>query len=142
MLHNKRNTMKTILRENMRRFGTKNLNEQETPKMSVKIANEGIKNVTPAMINGDAFPGSYSGYVFGGEFEGTYYEWDASGVDGMSGVRGLVQGHIISANNSSLAKYGVKDADPNGVCVGFYSKQSKLWCYMNTQGKAAAYTWI
>tara|TARA_R110000803_G_scaffold23114_3_gene57014 strand:- start:29 stop:433 length:405 start_codon:yes stop_codon:yes gene_type:complete len=134
--------MKNILQENMRRFGTKNLNEQETPKISVKIANEGIKNVTSAMINGPSFPGDYSGYVFGGEFEGTYYEWDASGVDGIFGADIKRKGYIHSDNNSSLAKYGVKDADPNGVCVGFYSKQLKLWCYMNTQGKAAAYTYI
>ena len=136
---------KNILAENMRRFATKNLAAQEMTKVTVKIANEGIKNVTPAMIAADPFPGSYSAYTFGGKFNGTYYEWDASNVEGMSGVRGLVRGVIMTANNRELPESGyteIKDADPNGVCIGFYSNQAKFWCYMNTQGNPVVYSWL
>ncbi|NIP32035.1 MAG: hypothetical protein GTO02_21635, partial [Candidatus Dadabacteria bacterium] len=67
-----------------------------------KINSEGIKNVSDDMINSDQFAGDYSGYVFGGTFKGVNYRWDASGVEGMSGVRGFVDGYIISEKNSKL----------------------------------------
>ena len=122
--------------------GTSLLNEEETDESNMeiitnKIKSEGIKNVSDKMINSDPFKGSWSGYVFGGEFDGVRYQWDASNVDGMSGVRGFVEGVIHSHQNSALSKhYGINDADPNGVFVGFYDNRSTLFaCYKSKSGK-------
>ena len=108
---------------------------KEVKTITNKISSEGIKNVSDDMINSDQFAGDYSGYVFGGTFKGVNYRWDASGVDGMSGVRGLVDGYIISEKNSTLSKYGVEDADTSGVWVGFYDGNSMAFaCYKSTSG--------
>lgn len=113
-------------------------NTQQIPTITTKVASEGIKNVLPEMISGPPFPGDYSGYVFGGKFNGKNYSWDCNGVDGMSGVRGFIEGEIISENNSMLSKQTnqqITDADPKGIWVGFHSKNSKFVVYVTTSGK-------
>lgn len=107
---------------------------KEVKTITNKIKSEGIKNVSMQMINSDEFVGWYSGYVFGGEFNGVKYEWDANGVDGMSGVRGMVDGYIISEKNSKLSNYGIDDADETGVWVGFYDGSTAFACYKTTSG--------
>ena len=90
------------------------------------------------MVSSPPFPGSWSGYVFGGTFNGTNYWWDCNGVDGMMGVRGQVEGKITSENNSTLSKetkQQITDADPKGVWVGFYSSNDKFVVYTTTTGK-------
>lgn len=110
---------------------------KEIKTITNKIKSEGIKNVSNDMITSPQFKGDYSGYNFGGEFKGVNYRWDASGVEGMSGVRGFVEGEIISEKNSSLSKYNIEDADPSGVWVGFYDGSSMAFaCYMTNSGGA------
>lgn len=109
--------------------------QDQTQTLTNKISSEGIKNVSDDMINSDPFAGDYSGYVFGGTFKGVNYQWDANGVEGMLGVRGLVDGFIISEKNSTLSKYGVEDADTSGVWVGFHDGKSMAFaCYKSTSG--------
>jgi len=114
---------------------TQDQTQNQTQTLTNKISSEGIKNVSDDMINSDPFTGDYSGYVFGGTFKGVNYQWDANGVEGMSGVRGLVDGYIISEKNSTLSKYGVEDADTSGVWVGFHDgKMMAFACYKSTSG--------
>jgi hypothetical protein len=107
--------------------------QKETKTVTSKIS-DGIQNVLPEMIQSPAFVGEYSGYVFGGEFNGTYYSWDANGVEGMSGVRGIVNGQIETENNSYLTNVGITDADPIGTWVGFRGGSVKFACYKSNQG--------
>lgn len=107
---------------------------KEVKTITNKIKSEGIKNVSSEMINSNPFRGTYGGHVFGGEFNGVNYQWDANGVDGMSGVRGMVDGYIITENNSTLSKYGIDDADETGVWVGFHDRSSAFACYKTTSG--------
>jgi hypothetical protein len=100
-----------------------------------KVASEGIKNVTPEMISSPQFKGQYSGYVFGGVFNGVNYEWDCNDVPGMSGVRGVVQGEIISEiskNMFSAIKKYPGDNNPESPCVGFYSKSGSSFIIYST----------
>ena len=154
--------MKNILAENMRRFGTKNLSEANLQDFGVKesileqddkptmgnalinkVATEGIKNVTPQMISSPAFKGSYSGYRFGGVFNNVEYTWDCNDVEGMSGIRGMVNGVIITetienmlASIDSPDAKPVTDAKPGSLCVGFYSDiNAKFIIYTNTSNK-------
>ena len=89
------------------------------------------------MIQSPPFKGYYSGYVFSGNFNGVDYEWDGNGVEGMSGIRGSVDGKILTENNSYLAENGgITDADPNGTWVGFMSDNESIYiaCYKTTKG--------
>jgi hypothetical protein len=103
-----------------------------------KVASEGIKNVTPEMMSSPQFKGQYSGYVFGGVFNGINYEWDCNDVPGMSGVRGMVQGEIISETSknmfTAIKKYP-GDNNPESPCVGFYSKNGSFIIYTTSDGK-------
>ena len=102
------------------------------------VATEGIKNVTPEMISSDPFEGTYSGYVFGGTFNNVEYSWNCSGVEGMSGVRGIVSGQIMTEtieNMTSAIKKTSEDAQPNTLCVGFYSSNTKFIIYTTTSNK-------
>jgi hypothetical protein len=115
--------------------------EQQNPQQQTlvnKVATEGLKNVTPEMIQSPPFKGNYSGYVFGGTFSNVNYSWDCDNVEGMSGVREMVDGKIISEKNSQLSsqtKQDITDADPNGVFIGFYSQNIKFVIYMTTSKK-------
>ena len=103
-----------------------------------KVASEGIKNVTPEMMSSPQFKGDYSGYVFGGTFNGVKYDWDCNGVDGMSGIRGMVVGEIISETVENMFKAvgkSMTDGKPGTPCVGFYSSNSKFLIYTTTSGK-------
>ena len=109
--------------------------QPEQISVSSKLS-EGIKNVTPQMIQSPPFKGNCSGYVFGGDFNGVKYQWDGSGVSGMTDIGGPIEGLILSENNSYLAQKGITDADPNGVWVGFLSdnRLSSFACYKTTEG--------
>ena len=103
-----------------------------------KVATEGIKNVTPQMISSPQFKGSYSGYQFGGNFNNVNYQWDCNGVEGMSGIRGMVDGEILTEtveNMLAAIKKPVTDAKPGSFCVGFYAPASKFIIYTNTSNK-------
>jgi len=103
-----------------------------------KVATEGIKFVTPQMISSPQFKGSYSGYQFGGNFDKINYQWDCNGVEGMSGIRGMVNGEIITETVENMLvaiKKTVTDAKPGIYCVGFYSPASKFIIYINTSNK-------
>ena len=103
-----------------------------------KVATEGIKNVTPQMISSPQFKGSYSGYQFGGVFNEVEYTWDCNGVEGMSGIRGIVDGEILTEtveNMLAAIKKPVTDAKPGSFCVGFYAPASKFIIYTNTSNK-------
>jgi hypothetical protein len=111
---------------------------QETKTIINKVATEGIKNVTPQMISSPQFKGSYSGYQFGGTFNNVNYQWDCNGVEGMSGIRGMVDGEILTEtveNMSAAIKKPVTDAKPGSLCVGFYAPASKFIIYTNTSNK-------
>jgi hypothetical protein len=113
----------------------KTIQTGQTQTLSSKVSTEGLKNVSDSMIQSPPFKGYYSGYVIGGTFNGVNYEWDFNGVEGMSGVRGMVDGQIICDNNTGLNKQTKKeitDAINPGFWLGFYSSQSKFVCYMTT----------
>lgn len=115
-----------------------NTETQKKPKITNKVASEGIKNVTPEMISSPQFKGTYSGYVFGGTFNGVNYEWDCNGVPGMSGVRGMVEGEIITEiakNMFTAIKKTPGDNNPESPCVGFYSKNGSFVIYTTSDGK-------
>jgi len=103
-----------------------------------KVATEGIKNVTTQMISSPPFKGMYSGYQFGGEFNGTNYQWNCNGVEGMSGVRGMVDGKITSELVEEMIRgsgKSITDAKPKSVSVGFYSDNIKFIIYTTTSNK-------
>ena len=112
--------------------------EQEEPKrkkVSSKLS-EGIQNVLPQMIQSPPFKGTYSSSTFGGNFNGVDYEWVANGVEGMSGIRGISYGVVLTENNSYLVQKGITDADPSGTWVGFADDNGriKFACYKTTGG--------
>jgi len=109
--------------------------QPEQKVVSSKLS-EGIQNVTPQMIQSPPFQGSYSSSTFGGNFNGVEYEWIGDGVEGMSGIRGISDGVVLTENNSYLIQKGITDADPNGTCVGFVTdnNQIKFTCYKTTGG--------
>ena len=109
------------------------------PKMVInKVATEGIKNVIPQMISSPQFKGSYIGYQFGGNFNNVNYQWDCNDVEGMLGVRGMVDGEIITETGENMLKAinkSATDAKPGSVSVGFYASSSKFIIYTNTSNK-------
>jgi hypothetical protein len=109
--------------------------QSEQKVVSSKLS-QGIQNVLPQMVQSPPFKGNYSGYGFGGNFNGVEYQWDGSGVSGMSGIRGEISGVVLTENNSYLIEKGITDADPNGTWVGFASDNgsSKFGCYKTTEG--------
>jgi hypothetical protein len=112
--------------------------QQDVKTITNKVASEGIKNVTPEMISSPQFKGTYSGYVFGGTFNGVNYEWDCNDVPGMSGVRGMVEGEIITEiakNMFTSIKKTPGDNNPESPCVGFYSKNGSFVIYTTSDGK-------
>jgi hypothetical protein len=111
--------------------------QKDIPTLVNKVATEGIKNVTPEMISSPQFKGFYSGYVFGGTFNGTKYEWQCNGVEGMSGVRGMIDGDIISEsvdNMFAAIKKPMTDGKPGTPCVGFVGGNSRFIIYTTTEG--------
>lgn len=110
----------------------------ETQTLVNNVATEGIKNVTSQMISSPPFEGNYSGYVFGGMFNNVQYSWNCNGVEGMSGIRGSVNGQVMTEtieNMLSAIKKTVTDSQPNSVCVGFYSSNTKFIIYTTTTNK-------
>ena len=102
------------------------------------VASEGIKNVTSAMISSPPFEGEYSGYQFDGVFNNVEYRWNCSGVEGMSGVRGIVSGQIMTETiENMLSGIGksADDAQPGSLSVGFYSSNAKFIIYTTTSNK-------
>jgi hypothetical protein len=114
-------------------------NNEQKPKNTLtnKVSTEGLKNITPEMISSPQFKGDYSGYVFGGVFRDIDYRWDCNGVEGMSGIRGMIDGEIISESVENMFKSIGKpmtDGKPGTPSVGFYSSQSKFIIYTTTEG--------
>ena len=119
---------------------TGNPQTQETKTIINKVATEGIKNVTPQMVSSPQFEGSYSGYQFGGIFNNVNYQWNCNGVDGMMGVRGMVEGEVITEtieNMSKAIRKEIVDGKPNSLCVGFLSSKgvSNFIIYTTTTDK-------
>jgi len=114
------------------------IREQESSNETLvnKVKTEGLKNISDKMINSNPFKGSHSGYVLRGVFDGVTYAWDMSGVEGMLGVRGMVDGYITSEKNDKLGKYGINDANESGNWVGFYDPDDKrqFGCYVTKSG--------
>jgi len=103
-----------------------------------KVATEGIKFVTSEMISSPPFVGKYSGYQFGGVFNNVEYAWDCNGVEGMSGVRGIVSGQIIAETIENMLSSIGKSADdtqPKSLSVGFYSSNTKFIIYTTSSNK-------
>ena len=151
-----------LTESDLRRITKKVLREQESSNKTLvnKVKTEGLKNISDKMINSNAFKGSHSGYVLRGVFDGVTYEWDMRGVEGMLGVRGMVDGYITSAKNDVLGKYGINDAqtssgqvtskfgteppenpedlfnESGNRWVGFYNpdNKSQFGCYMTKSG--------
>jgi len=111
----------------------------ETQKSIVnKVASEGLKNVTTEMISSPPFKGVYGGYQFGGVFKGIDYKWNCQGVEGFGGVRGMLDGQIISEtieNMISSLKLQLTDIQPNSPSVGFYGEYAKFIIYLSKDGK-------
>lgn len=115
--------------------GYKPTEQPQNQKLINKVATEGLKNITPQMISSPPFDGYYSGYVISGTFGGVDYSWDFNGVEGMSGVRGSVDGQIETESNDYLMRNSrVTDADPNGTWVGFGGGGTHFGCYKTTGG--------
>jgi len=135
LINTKSGDVKTLVNEQTTTGNTK----QEVKTIINKVATEGIKNVTPQMISSPQFKGTYSGYQFGGEFNGINYQWDCNGVEGMSGVRGMVEGEIITEtleNMLNSLKKPNTDGKPGTPCVGFYGgTNSKFIIYTTTSNK-------
>lgn len=117
--------------------------QQPVKEVSCDVGKEGVKNVTPQMIEAAPFKGELMGYSFNGVFQGVKYTWNCMSVEGFPGIRGMSQGVIISEYNKNLAnsvKQQVPDADPNGSFVGFVSdnKYPKVVVYTTTDKKAKA----
>ena len=111
---------------------------QNNNTLTNKVASDGIKNVTPQMISSPPFDGTYSAYVFGGVFNNVDYNWDCSGVEGMSGVRGMVEGKIITEtieNMINTIEIQITDAKPNSPCVGFNSSSISFIIYTTKSNK-------
>ena len=88
------------------------------------------------MISSPPFKGRYSGYVISGNFKGVEYAWDLNGVEGMQGVRGNMEGIILTENNSYLPEIGITDANPTGVWVGWGVGNSiEFVCYYTKDNK-------
>lgn len=112
---------------------------QNTKTLTNKVASEGIKNVTSQMMSDPPFPGEYSGYGFGGVFGGINYMWDCNGVEGMSGVRGMVDGIVLTETIENMLSYQdaeITDGKPGSPCVGFHSDQVKFIIYTSIDGKS------
>lgn len=109
--------------------------DENVQTLTNKVATEGIKNVTSQMISSPPFQGSYSGYVFGGVFGGVDYRWDCMNVEGMSGVRGFVQGEILTETVENMVESTgkeVTDMKPGSLSVGFYSERSTKFIIYTT----------
>lgn len=133
------NTYKIMFKESGYKPQAQAEGQQASKSIVTKVATQGIINVTSEMISSPPFEGTYSGYVFGGNFNGVDYQWDCSGVEGMFGTRGMVSGQIISDVNSRLhVQLGQRPSDipkdPNGAWVGFYSDNTKFLIYTSSSG--------
>ena len=116
----------------------KPIEQTQTQTITNKVATEGLKNVTSEMMSSPQFKGRYSGYVFRGVFNDVEYSWDCNGVEGMSGVRGMVDGEIISEtieNMTGAIGKEITDGKPGSPCVGFYSNEIKFIIYTTNSDK-------
>jgi len=128
--------MKNILAENMRRFGTKNLNEQTTAVIN-KVATEGLKNITSEMIASPPFIGTFSGYSLTGKFNGVDYTWILNGVEGISGIRGEEVGQVGTEMVENVFKTVPADAKPKTPAMQFVGKNgTEFNVYTTINGKA------
>ena len=106
-----------------------------------RVASEGIKNVTPAMMEADQFKGNFQGSSFGGTFNGVNYVWDCTGVPGMLTSQFMVEGDIISQTSKNMfVEINKTPADNNynaeSPSVGFYDGNGvNFVIYTTTDGK-------
>jgi hypothetical protein len=142
------------------------VNEQETQTtktINTKVASEGLKNISDEMVKAAPFIGEYSSSSISGVFNGINYNWDFSGVEGMLGVKGIVQGKITSGYNSDLSNPEDLNGKPiesffnskqktgsevvpnnNNVWVGFKgtSSSTNFACFTNASGKITCKNYI
>ena len=130
---------KRMLSEQVNPSTTSGTNQEQTKTIKNKVATEGLKNVTPQMVESPPFDGDLGAYSFGGVFNGVNYVWDCNGVEGMYGVRGIgITGKIISDKNetlSQLTKEEITDAQKGGNFIGFYGSSNKFVIYTTTLNK-------
>jgi len=106
-----------------------------------KVASEGIKNVTPAMMSSEQFKGNYNASSFGGTFNGVNYVWDCTGVPGIINSQFMVAGDIISETAKNMfAEIQKTPADnnynPESPSIGFYDGNGvNFVIYTTTDGK-------
>jgi hypothetical protein len=102
---------------------------KQSKSMTNNVAKEGLKNVTPQMVESPPFDGTMGAYSFGGTFNGVEYLWDCNGVEGMGGVRGFdIPGKVISDKNeilSQLTKEEITDAQKGGNFIGFVTNGAR-----------------
>jgi len=102
---------------------------KQSKSMTNNVAKEGLKNVTPQMVESPPFDGTMGAYSFGGTFNGVEYLWDCNGVEGKGGVRGFdIPGKVISDKNeilSQLTKEEVTDAQKGGNFIGFVTNGTR-----------------
>jgi hypothetical protein len=102
---------------------------KQSESMTNNVAKEGLKNVTPQMVESPPFDGTMGAYSFGGTFNGVEYLWDCNGVEGKGGVRGFdIPGKVISDKNeilSQLTKEEVTDAQKGGNFIGFVTNGTR-----------------
>ena len=114
---------------------------QNIKTMINKVASEGIKNVTPAMMSADQFKGNYKDSSFGGTFNGVNYVWDCTGVPGMLTSQFMVAGDIISQTSKNMFAEINKtpddnDYNPESPSVGFYDGNGvNFVIYATSDGK-------
>ena len=118
--------------------------QQNVKTVINKVATEGIKNILPEMVSAPQFKGTYSGYVFGGIFNGVNYQWDCNGVEDMSGIRGQIDGEIVTETVEIMSKSIKRDlveSKPGTLCVGFYTpSQSRFILYTTNKGTPTVQT--
>jgi hypothetical protein len=118
--------------------------QQNVKTVINKVATEGIKNILPEMVSAPQFKGTYSGYVFGGVFNGVNYQWDCNGVEDMSGIRGQIDGEIVTETVELMSKSIKRDlveSKPGTLCVGFYTpSQSRFILYTTNKGTPTVQT--
>ena len=115
----------------------KSLLQEQSTEVINKVATEGLKNITPAMISSPPFTGTFSAYTLTGNFNGVDYTWVFNGVEGISGIRGEEVGQVGTDMVENVFKTVPADAKPNTPALQFVGKYgTKFNVYTTMNGKA------